>query len=294
MTTTIQGIIDALSFGSLYALFALGIALIFGVIGLMNLAHGELIMIGAYALVLATDVPLFLRLLLCIALVVSVGLVMERAAFRPVRTANPSTLLVTSFAVSFLLQNLVIQVVGSVPRVTNLSTVFSESFTVGNIRIPKLNAITVVVTALLLGSLVLFLSRTRIGVQMRAAAEDFMMARLLGVRANRVIAVAFGISGLLAATAAILLVGQTGSATPTIGSLPVLYALVATIIGGVGSLLGAVLGGYLLGAVTVALQLWLPIEWQPFRDALTFSFVFLVLVVRPQGLIVAKSSIARV
>lgn len=267
MTTTIQGMIDALSFGSLYALFALGIALIFGVMGLMNLAHGELIMVGAYSLVLATDVPLVLRVMLCIGLVVAVGLLMERAAFRPVRKANPSTLLVTSFAVSFLLQNLVIQVVGSVPRVTNLSTTFSESFTVGDIRIPKLNAITVVVTAVLLIGLVLFLSRSRLGVQMRAAAEDFMMARLLGVRANRVIAVAFGISGLLAATAAILLVGQTGSATPTIGSIPVLYALVATIIGGVGSLLGAVLGGYLLGAVTVALQLWLPIEWQPFRDA---------------------------
>ncbi len=270
MTTTIQGMIDALSFGSLYALFALGIALIFGVMGLMNLAHGELIMVGAYSLVLATDVPLVLRVMLCIGLVVAVGLLMERVAFRPVRKANPSTLLVTSFAVSFLLQNLVIQVVGSVPRVTNLSTTFSESFTVGDIRIPKLNAITVVVTAVLLIGLVLFLSRSRLGVQMRAAAEDFMMARLLGVRANRVIAVAFGISGLLAATAAILLVGQTGSATPTIGSIPVLYALVATIIGGVGSLLGAVLGGYLLGAVTVALQLWLPIEWQPFRDASPF------------------------
>jgi branched-chain amino acid transport system permease protein len=260
----------------------------------MNLAHGELIMIGSYTLVLATDVPLALRLVLCLALVIAVALIMERVAFRPVRTASPSTLLVTSFAVSFLLQNLTIQVVGSVPRVTNLSTTLSESFMIGDVRLPKLNALTVVVTACLLGALVIFLSKSRTGVQMRAAAEDFGMARLLGVRANRVIATAFAISGLLAATAAILLVGQTGSATPTVGSVPVLYALVATIIGGVGSLLGAVLGGYLLGAVTVALQLWLPIEWQPFRDALTFSLVFLVLVWRPQGLIVTKSSSSRV
>jgi branched-chain amino acid transport system permease protein len=294
MTRTIQSIIDALSFGSLYALFALGIALIFGVMGLMNLAHGELIMIGTYALVLATDVPLALRLVLCIGLVIGVALLMERTAFRPVRSASPSTLLITSFAVSFLLQNVVIQIVGSVPRVTNLSTTLSESFTIGEIRVPKLNVLTVAVTALLLVALMLFLSRTRVGVQMRAAAEDFSMARLVGVRANRVIAVAFAMSGVLAATAAILIVGQTGSATPTVGSVPVLYALIATIIGGVGSLLGAVLGGYLLGAVTAALQAWLPTELRPFRDALTFSIVFLLLMWRPQGLIVTKSSIARV
>src|SRR4051794_41057848 len=122
MTTLLQGIIDATSVGSLYALFALGIALIFGVMGLMNLAHGELIMVGGYALVLSDGIPLALRLLLCVVLVIVVALLMERVAFRPVRNASPSTLLVTSFALSFLLQNVVIQIVGSVPRVTNLST----------------------------------------------------------------------------------------------------------------------------------------------------------------------------
>lgn len=294
MTTAIQGLIDAVCFGSLYALFALGIALIFGVMGLMNLAHGELIMIGSYALVLATDVPLALRLVLAVVVVIGVALLMERIAFRPVRDANPATLLVTSFAVSFLLQNAVIQIVGSVPRVTNLSTTLSETFAIGDIRIPKLNALTVVLTAVLLAGLVVFLSKSRTGVQMRAAAEDFTMARLLGVRGDRVVSVAFALSGLLAAVAAILLVGQTGSATPTVGSVPVLYALVATIIGGIGSLLGAVLGGYLLGAVTTAFQLWLPIEWQPYRDALTFTVVFAVLVWRPQGLIMTKASVTRV
>jgi branched-chain amino acid transport system permease protein len=294
MTTLLQSIIDATSVGSLYALFALGIALIFGVMGLMNLAHGELIMVGAYALVLASGIPLAVKLALCVVLVVVLALLMERIAFRPVRSASPSTLLVTSFAVSYLLQNVVIQVVGSLPRVTNLSTALSESFMVGDVRIPKLNVLTVAITAVLLIALVIFLGRTRTGVQMRAAAEDFTMARLLGVRANLVISVAFAMSGVLAAAAAILMVGQTGSATPTMGAVPVLYALVATIIGGVGSLLGAVLGGYLLGGVTVALQLWLPIEVQPYRDALTFSVVFLVLVTRPQGLIVTKSSMTRV
>src|SRR5262245_40380512 len=172
MTTLIQSIIDAMSVGSLYALFALGIALIFGVMGLMNLAHGELIMVGGYALVLSDGIPLLGRLLLCLVAVVIVALLMERIAFRPVRGASAAKLLVTSVAVSFLLQSVIIQVVGSLPRVTNLSTTLSETFTIGDIRIPKLNVITVAATAVLLVGLVLFLGRTRVGVQMRAAAED--------------------------------------------------------------------------------------------------------------------------
>ncbi len=289
-----QGAIDAISVGSLYALFSLGIALIFGIMGLMNFAHGELIMVGAYVLVLGKDLPLVALIAICIGAVTLVALLLERVAFRPVRSASPATLLVTSFAISFLLQNLVIQAVGSVPMVTNLSTTLSESFTIGSLSIPKLNVITVLVTAVLLTGLILFLERTAMGVQMRASAEDFLMARLLGVRANRVIAIAFAMSGLLAAVAAILIIGRTGGATPTMGLYPVLYAFIATILGGVGSLPGAVLGGYVLGALTVALQIGLPVELQPFRDALTFAVVFAVLVWRPEGLIRARSMEVRI
>ncbi|HKX75752.1 MAG TPA: branched-chain amino acid ABC transporter permease [Acidimicrobiia bacterium] len=289
-----QGAIDAISVGSLYALFSLGIALIFGIMGLMNFAHGELIMVGAYVLVLGKDLRLVALLAICVGSVMLVALLLERVAFRPVRAASPATLLVTSFAISFLLQNVVIQAVGSVPMVTNLSTTLSESFAVGSLSIPKLNVITVGVTAVLLTALILFLEQTSLGVQMRASAEDFLMARLLGVKANRVIAVAFALSGLLAAVAAILIIGRTGSATPTMGLYPVLYAFIATILGGVGSLPGAVLGGYVLGALTVALQIGLPVELQPFRDALMFGIVFAVLVWRPQGLIHARSMQTRI
>ena len=294
LSSIAQTAIDAISVGSLYALFSLGVALIFGIMGLMNFAHGELIMVGAYVLVVADGLPLPALIALCVFVVITLALLLERVAFRPVRGASPATLLVTSFAVSFLLQNVTIQVFGSVPRVTNLSTSLSESFNVGGLSIPRLNVITVGVTAVLLTALVLFLSRTTMGVQMRAAAEDFTMARLLGVRANRVIAIAFAISGILAAVASVLIVGRTGSATPTMGLYPVLYAFIATILGGVGSLLGAVLGGYVLGVVTVLLQIGLPVELQPFRDALTFAVVFAVLILRPEGLIQAKSMRGRV
>jgi branched-chain amino acid transport system permease protein len=289
-----QHVIDALTLGSLYALYALGIGLIFGIMGLINFAHGELIMVGAYALVLLGHPAWPLLILATIAVSIVFALAMERTAFRPVRGANPATLLITSFAVSYLLQNLAILIEGSQPKGTNVSTWLSQAWTVGSLYVPRLNVVTIVVTVVLLVSLGLFLARTRIGVQMRAAAEDFRMARILGVNANKVIAVSFAISGLLAGIAAYLLVAQTGTVTVDMGSSPVLYAFVATVLGGLGSLRGAVLGGYIFGAITVALQVYLPQSMISYRDAFAFAFVIAMLLVRPQGLIVARSTVTRV
>jgi branched-chain amino acid transport system permease protein len=290
----IQNAIDALSFGSLYALFALGIALIFGIMGLINFAHGELIMVGGFALVFLGHPGWPLLILGALAITVVFALAIERAAFRPVRGADPITLLVTSFAVSYLLQNLAEVLFGSVPKTTNLSTSLAESFSIGGVYIAKLDIVTVVSTASLLAGLGLFLDKTRIGVQMRAAAEDFRMARMLGVNANRVIATAFALSGVLASVAAILLVAQTGVVTPTIGSSPVLVAFIATVLGGIGSLRGAVLGGFILGIITVALQAYLPLELRYYRDAFAYGAVIAMLLARPQGLVVAKSIVSRV
>ena len=185
-------------------------------------------------------------------------------------------------------------VFGSLPRTTNLSPVVTESVEIGDLSVSKLNLITVTVTAALLVGLGLFLARTSLGVQMRAAAEDFRMARLLGVRANVVIATAFAISGLLAGVASLLLVAQSGTVSPQMGLYPVLVAFIATVLGGMGSLVGAVIGGYVLGALTVSLQVLLPLEFRSYRDAIAYAIVIVVLVVRPQGLVVARSAQARV
>lgn len=294
MQLFLQHVIDAISFGSLYALYALGIALIFGIMQLINFAHGELIMVGGYALVLLGHPAWPLLVLATLAVVVVFALAMERAAFRPVRGASPATLLVTSFAVSFLLQNLATLILGGLPRSTNVSTSLSQSFSLGSLSIPKLDVVTVGVTAVLLVLLGLFLGKTRLGVQMRAAAEDFRMARILGVRANTVIAAAFAISGVLAGIASLLLVAQTGQVFPTVGSGPVLVAFIATVLGGMGSLRGAVLGGYVLGAITVALQAYLPLALRSYRDAFAYGAVIAMLLLRPQGLIVARSAVTRV
>lgn len=294
VTSVLQNVIDAVSQGSLYALFALGIALIFGIMRLINFAHGELIMCGAYALTVVSGPPLVVRILATMGVVVAVALAMERVAFRPVRGANPATLLVTSFAVSYLLQNLAILIFGSVPRSTTVSSALNESITIGSLQVPKLQLVTIATTVVLLVALGAFLNRTSTGAEMRAAAEDFRMARLLGVRANVVIATAFGISGLLAGVAAVLLVAQTGTVTAGMGLTPVLFAFIATILGGMGSLKGAVIGGFVLGALGVALQATLPLEARPYRDAFLFAAVLAIMVARPQGLVVDRSVVTRV
>jgi branched-chain amino acid transport system permease protein len=295
MTEIAQYVIDALSLGSLYAVFALGIALVFGIMGLINFAHGELIMAGGYALVLLQDDVGFGRLIALFAVVVLLALAMERVAFRPVRKADPETMLVTSFAVSFLLQSLAVLIFGGLPRsVTPWASITSEHFTVGGLQIQYLDLLAVVTTAVILAGLALFFGRTRIGVQMRAAAEDFTTARLLGVRANTVIALSFALSGALAGVAALFLVAKTGIVTPSMGLAPVLAAFIATIVGGLGSVQGAVLGGYVLGAITVALQAALPLDLRPYRDAFVFAAVIAVLLLRPQGLLVPRTAQRRV
>ena len=284
----IQHAIDAISSGSLYALLALGIALIFGVMRLINFAHGELIMAGAYALVLIA-LPAAAVVPITLVTVIALALAMERIAFRPVRQASPATLLVTSFALSYLLQSVAALIWGSLPRTTNFASGLSGSFVIGSITIQKLDVVIFGTTLALLVALSLLLGRTTIGRQMRAAAEDFQMARVLGIRANTVIASAFACSGLLAGGRVDPAGRPTGTATPTMGTNAVLFAFIATIVGGMGSLPGAVLGGFCLGALTVALEASLPPELRAYRDAFVFAVVLAVLVIRPQGLLPSRT-----
>ena len=293
MTDVIQHVIDAISLGSLYALLALGIALIFGIMRLLNFAHGMLIVIAAYALSIFDGLPAVLQIILALLTAVLAAMALELVAFRPLRSADPAVLLVSSFAVSLLLQNLAIVIFGGQARGVALPGVLTENLSFAGLRIPVLSIVTVVVAAIVLVTLALFLNRTPIGIQMRAAAESFSTARLLGVRANSVIQVAFAISGLLAGLAGVLIVARGGTVTAEMGTAPVLIAFVAVIIGGLGSLKGAAYGGFLLGALTVALQVLLPLSLEPFRDAFVFGVVLLILTIRPQGLVVLRSTLQR-
>jgi branched-chain amino acid transport system permease protein len=294
MSSLIQHLVDATSLGALYAVLAIGIALIFGIMNLMNLAYGELIMIGAYTLYALTSLPWPLQLLGCLVATVLAALAMERLAFRPFRGASGPVLLVTSFALSFALQSLATVIFTSRAKGVSLPGFLDHSLSIGSVSFSSLNLVSVIAAIVLVTGLATGLRRSMVGVQMRAAAESFATARLLGVRANTVIAAAFGISGLFAGVAAILVVAQSGTVTPTIGAAPVLVAFVATIIGGLGSLSGAAWGGFGLGAVTVLLQVVLPDALAPYRDAFLYAGVIMVLLVRPQGLVVVRARLERV
>jgi branched-chain amino acid transport system permease protein len=294
VSSFLEHVVSGVTSGSLYALYALGIAVIFGVMRLVNFAHGELIMASTFAVFLAASLPVPVQVAVAIAVPVVFALGMERIAFRPIRGASPETLLVTSFALSFLLQSLATLVFGTLPKAANIAPFLQGSTEVFGLTVAKLDLVTIGVTLGLLVGLGAFLGRTRFGAQIRASAEDFTMARLLGVGANRVIATAFGISGMLAGIAGFLLMAQTGQATPTDGLYPLLFGLVAAVVGGLGSLSGAVLGGYLVGLVSTLLQVTLPDSIRPYRDAFVFAAIFFFLVFRPDGLIVPRTSRTRV
>ena len=289
MQALVQNIVNAASLGSLYALIALGIGLIFGIMQLVNLAYGELIMLAGYTVLILGSAAWPIVVTVTVVMTAIFALLMERAAFRPVRGADPTTLMVTSFAVSYLLQNLATVIEGSQSRAVAFGGSLIEPVTLFHVSIPKINIITLVVCLLLLGFLALFLKRTKLGIQMRAAAEDLQMARLLGVRVNAVIAAAFVISGVLAATTAVLLVGQTGTVDPTMGVTPLIVGVVAAVIGGLGRLAGAALGGFVLGCLTVGLQAALPASVGGYRDAFVYTFVIGILVVRPQGFLPGRA-----
>jgi branched-chain amino acid transport system permease protein len=293
----LQFLINALSLGGLYALMSLGLALVYSILRLVNFAYGELVMVGGYSLLVvgqAAAIPWLIIAGIAVFMAIVASLLLERIAFRPVREASANTMLITSFAVSTLLQNAALLIISPRARAVRIPSFFIENWTVGELLISKGNLLSLVVSLATLGLLTLFLRRTIMGSALRAAADDFVMTRLLGVRANQVIATAFAISGCLAGVVSLFWVGRAGSVVPSIGLTPVLIAFVASVIGGIGSLTGAVVGGYLLGFLTVALNTILPQRLLDFRQAFLFGIVILVLLFRPQGLISGAYSAERI
>jgi branched-chain amino acid transport system permease protein len=202
--------------------------------------------------------------------------------------------MIASFAVSYIIQNGVLMAYGSRPKAANLWPELTTQVLFAGLRVPVLQLVTIGATLVLMVGLTLFLHRTAWGVQMRAAAENFRMAQYLGVPGNFVIGLAFAISGVLAAAVSLLFLAQTGSLSNVMGVPLALFAFVAVVVGGMGSLPGAVAGGFLVGFVVTMLQAYLPPDLRVFRDAFAFAFVILVLLVRPSGLIPSRTAVERV
>ena len=282
--------VNALSLGGTYALLALGLAVVYSILGLINFAHGALMTLTGYVLVFAAAAgfPFFASVFVAILTVMLCAMLLERVAFRPVRGASGATQLLTGFAVAILMQ-LAFQIfISTRPQVVPMPSVLTSIIDLGGIPIGVNRILSITVAIVVLVALTVFLKRTTIGMAMRAAADDFDVTRLMGIRANQVIAVAFAISGILAAIAAILWVAQRSSVDPLMGLIPVLKAFIGTTLGGLGSLSGAVLGGFVLGAIEIYLSAYLPDAALPYHGAITLAIVIMILVVRPQGLLGAK------
>lgn len=287
MTAALQFLIDVLSLGGAYALMALGLVIVYGILRLVNFAYGELIMVTGYALFLMNGSPLPWLVMAMVAVVVAVltALATDYVAFRPVRVRSVTAVLITSFAFSTLLQNAALLFISPRPRPVPLPSIYSTTVEIFGVITPARNLITIAAAVILLVLFLLVMKKTVLGIAMRAAASNFRMARMLGVPANLIISLAFAISGLLAGVVALLWLGRIGTVVPGIGLEPLLIAFIATVIGGMRSLEGAVLGGFLLALIDTSLNYFLPQDLLKFRDAFTFSLVILILLWRPQGLI---------
>lgn len=304
MTALLQILFDALSLGSLYALGALGIALIFGVMRLVNFAHGDYIAfcvfamlwpsIDAAAIVFAGNLPTLVLIPLILLIGAGLSVLSEILVFRRFRNANPATMMIASFALGFVIKYFLLMLYSSRPKSIDLWSNLGQQVEFLGARIPLLQVITICITIVILAALTAFLKRTRYGLEMRAAAENFTMARMLGVRANRVIMLAFAVSGMLAAAVGLILVTQTGTVDIQMGANIMLVAFIATVIGGLGSLPGAVVAGFLIGGATVLMQVVLPPDARPFRDAFVYAAVIVTLIWRPNGLLAPKSAKQRV
>ncbi len=294
---TVDFFINAITLGSLCALIALGLVIVYGILKLVNFAYGELIMIAGYTIYLINQsihLPWLAMAGLAVLVAMLTSYLTELVAFRPVRTKSLNAMLITSFAVSTLLQNGALLIISPRARAVPLPKLFSESINFFGSDVPWRNILTIVTSLLLLALLTLLLKRTVLGIALRAAADNFTMTRMLGVPANLVISSAFVISGLMAGVVSLFWIGRTASVTPTIGGSPLLIAFVATVIGGMNSLLGAVVGGYVYGLIFSILGVMLPQSLLDYREAFMFLVVILILLFRPEGLIRGSGSGERV
>jgi branched-chain amino acid transport system permease protein len=286
MTTFIQHVVDALSVGATYALLALGLTLVFSVMNLINFAYGMMLVWSAYAgyVMLDHGVPFGLMVPLCVLFATLLSMVIGRVAFRPFIGAPPITLLITSFGVLLVVQYLAILFFGEQPRILRLPGFFGDVADIGSIRVPVLELITIGTAAVVVAVFYLVLNRTAFGAQLRAAAELPDVTRLMGVKPDRVLMLAFAISGAIAGVVGLLWFAKVGAITPRSDLDPTIKAFIALVLGGLGSSRGAILGGLALGAIEVTLSATLPGDALGYQPAIVFAAVIAILILRPRGL----------
>lgn len=288
MNSFISYLISGISLGSIYALIALGYTMVYGIAKMLNFAHGDVIMIGGFAVFLAISswsCPVWISIIIGIAVCTVLGVVIERVAYKPLRNASSLSVLITAIGVSYLLQNLALNILGSNARtfksVVSLKTIEINS----QLKISGEAVVTIIVTVIIMVALNLFINKTKAGMAMQAVSEDKGAAQLMGINVNKTISIVFAIGSGLAAVAGILLCSTFTQVSPYTGSMPGIKAFIAAVFGGIGSIPGAMIGGILLGIIENLSKAYISTQ---VADAIVFASLIIVLILKPTGILGKK------
>lgn len=286
LTIFLQQVINGISLGSLYALVAIGYTMVYGILRLINFAHGDLLMVAAYAAIYGVSLfalPWTISFPLAILVTGLTGILLDRVAYKPLRNAPRISLLISAIGASFLLENVALVLIGGVPKAFPRPEMFGTVIDVFGLRIQVLTIYTPLVTAALLLGLLYIVYRTKVGKAMRAASKDFETTRLMGINLDRIISFTFLLGSTLAAAGGIMWAMKYPQVNPLMGVFPGLKAFIAAVLGGIGNIMGAVVGGFVLGLGEILIVAALP-ELSQYRDAFAFVLLILVLLFRPTGI----------
>ena len=278
-----QILISGLTIGSLYALIAIGYTMVYGILRLINFAHGDVFMCAGLIMIYAvTWMPLYIAIPFTLLVTVLIGFLIERVAYKPLRTAPRMSVMISAIGVSYLLQNVALYVTGGLAKMYPTIPWISNTVTIGTATTKVVTIITPILTLVLVIALVTFIQKTKIGMAMRAASRDFETAQLMGIKINSVISVTFVIGSLLAGVASILYFSNYGQVSPMIGAMPGLKAFVAAVFGGIGSIPGAVIGAFIIGICESLIKS--NADMAVFSNAFTFALLIVILLCKPNGL----------
>ena len=282
-TYYIDLLLSGITVGSLYALIAIGYTMVYGILRLINFAHGDIFMMAGFFMVyISASMPMAVAIPVVLIMTVALGLLIERAAYKPLRSAPRMSVMISAIGVSYLLQNLATYITGGLARPYPEIPFLKGTFMLGALKIKIITVVTPLLTILLVIALVLFINHTKTGMAMRAVSRDFDTARLMGIKVNNIISVTFIIGSFLAGVGSILYFSNYGQVSPTIGAMPGLKAFVAAVFGGIGSIPGAVLGAYIIGICESLIKANDAIAI--FSNAFTFALLILVLLFKPNGM----------